>query len=89
MARPQDPKELAEFQAFVEVHADFGEALMRHQEALVRGDARAGREILARLRMDLEDHIRRENTKILPVIEERGGCESARPRMRWRVIKEA
>ena len=64
---------LAEFGPFVAVHADFLEALLRHQEELVRGDLLAARRVIRGLRDDLRTHIARENDVLLPLLEERGG----------------
>lgn len=64
---------LAEFAPFVEIHAEFLEALVAHQEALVRGDLRGGLDAIEGLRRALGEHIARENTVILPVLEARGG----------------
>ena len=68
-----EPDPLQEFRPFVEVHAEFLEALLRHQEALVRGDVGAARAEITRLRDDLRAHIDRENGRILPLLEARGG----------------
>lgn len=68
-----DPSPLAEFEPFVAVHAEFVEALLRHQDALVRGDAAAARREVDALRADLDAHIDREETRILPVLAARGG----------------
>jgi iron-sulfur cluster repair protein YtfE (RIC family) len=65
--------DLLEFAPFVEVHADFREAVLRHQDALVRGDVAASRAEIERFAADLEDHMRQEETRILPVLETRGG----------------
>lgn len=64
---------LAEFAPFVEVHAEFLDALLAHQEALVRGDLAAGRAAIEGLRRALGEHIERENGVVLPVLEARGG----------------
>lgn len=64
---------LAEFRPFVEVHADFLEAVLRHQEALVRGDVPAALEAIRGLRDEMTEHIEREEARILPVLEARGG----------------
>lgn len=64
---------LAEFAPFVEVHDEFVERLLRHQDALVRGDAAAARALLRALRADLVSHIEREESRILPVLAARGG----------------
>ena len=60
------------FAALLDVHGDFIERLMRHQEALVRGDLAAARAEIAGLRRDIEAHIAHEEAKILPVIERAG-----------------
>ena len=78
-ARPGEPigangdDPLREFRPFVEVHAEFLEAVLRHQEALVRGDVAAARAAIASLRDDLRTHIAREEERILPLLEARGG----------------
>jgi hypothetical protein len=68
-----DPSPLADFAPFVAVHAEFVEALLRHQDALVRGDVAASRREIDSLRADLDAHIDREETRVLPVLEARGG----------------
>ena len=64
---------LLEFEAFVAIHAEFIEALLRHQDALVRGDVDDARREIHQLRADLFDHAQREDDRILPVLEARGG----------------
>lgn len=68
-----DLSHLLEFEPFVAIHADFREAVLRHQEALVRGDVALARTLIERFQADLEDHARREETRILPVLASRGG----------------
>lgn len=69
----RDLSHLAEFAPFVAVHDEFAERLFRHQDALVRGDAKAARAELAALRAELVSHIEHEEARILPVLAARGG----------------
>lgn len=68
-----DLASLLEFGPFVAVHAEFLEALMRHQEALVRSDLAAARREIGGLRDELRAHVGRENDVLLPILEARGG----------------
>lgn len=61
------------FAALIAEHEEFLEALLAHQEALVRGDLDAARERIAGLQARLAEHIRLEEEQLLPVLEERGG----------------
>jgi iron-sulfur cluster repair protein YtfE (RIC family) len=68
-----DLSHLLEFEPFVAIHADFREAILRHHDALVRGDVAASRAEMAQFAADLADHMQREETRILPVLAARGG----------------
>lgn len=68
-----DLSHLLEFEAFVAIHADFIGALLRHQDALVRGDADEARREIRQLRADLFEHAQREDDRVLPLLEARGG----------------
>ena len=68
-----DLTHLAEFESFVAIHGEFVEALLRHQDALVRGDADEARREMDQLFADLSEHADREDERVLPVLEARGG----------------
>jgi iron-sulfur cluster repair protein YtfE (RIC family) len=61
------------FQVLLDAHEGFDESLLQHQEALVRGDLASARELVAELQEELHTHIRHEEERLLPVLEERGG----------------
>ena len=61
------------FEVLLAAHDDFLELLLDHQAAMVRGDLESARDLIAGLQVDLADHIRHEETRLLPVLEERGG----------------
>ncbi|MCE9636341.1 MAG: hemerythrin domain-containing protein [Planctomycetes bacterium] len=68
-----DLSHLLEFEAFVAIHAEFIEALLRHQDALVRGDVDDARREIHQLKADLFEHAQREDDHVLPLLETRGG----------------
>lgn len=61
------------FEVLLAAHDEFVEVLLEHQTALVRGDLESARDLIAGLQADLADHIRHEEERLLPVLEERGG----------------
>ncbi len=61
------------FSVLLDAHDDFAEALLEHQEALVRGDLETARDTVSALQADLDQHIRHEEERLLPVLEARGG----------------
>lgn len=61
------------FDALLDLHHEFAEDLLRHQEALVRGDLGAALAEIRGLAARIEAHIVHEETKILPVVERAGG----------------
>jgi iron-sulfur cluster repair protein YtfE (RIC family) len=77
MGDPKSLSHLQEFEGFVEIHESFFEGLYRHQESLVRNDVESALRELRKLHADLRAHITRENEKVLPVLEQRGGWSRA------------
>ena len=63
----------APFAVLLDAHDDFLELLLEHQEALVRGDLESARDLIAGLHEDLDEHIRHEEERLLPLLESRGG----------------
>lgn len=61
------------FEVLLDAHEDFLESLLEHQEALVRGDLESARDLIALLQADLATHMRHEEERLLPLLEERGG----------------
>ena len=61
------------FQVLLDAHDGFADSLLQHQEAMVRGDLESARDLIAELQEDLHAHIRHEEERLLPVLEERGG----------------
>lgn len=61
------------FEVLLAAHDDFLEVLLDHQAALVRGDLESARDLITGLGEDLEVHVRHEEQRLLPVLEERGG----------------
>jgi len=61
------------FQVLLDAHEGFEESLLEHQEAMVRGDLESARDLIAELQEELRVHIRHEEERLLPVLEERGG----------------
>ena len=61
------------FQALLDAHDGFDESLLQHQEAMVRGDLESARDLIAELQSELHAHIRHEEERLLPLLEERGG----------------
>lgn len=61
------------FDSLLDLHHEFAEDLLLHQEALVRGDLAAARAGIEALAAKIEAHIVHEETKILPVVERAGG----------------
>ena len=61
------------FEVLLAAHDDFLELLLDHQVAMVRGDLETARDLIAGLQADLAEHIRHEETRLLPLLEERGG----------------
>ncbi len=61
------------FQALLDAHEGFDESLLQHQEAMVRGDLKSARDLIAELQAELHAHIRHEEERLLPLLEERGG----------------
>lgn len=65
--------EFGEFQGLLDLHQDFAQALLAHQEALVRGDLADALVRARALEAELVGHIRLENEVLLPVLERGGG----------------
>jgi hemerythrin-like domain-containing protein len=61
------------FEVLLAAHDEFIEVLLMHQTSLVRGDLESARDLIAGLAADLDDHIRHEEERLLPLLEERGG----------------
>ena len=61
------------FEVLLAAHDDFLEVLLDHQAALVRGDLESARDLITGLAEDLDIHVRHEEQRLLPVLEERGG----------------
>lgn len=61
------------FDSLLDVHAEFAEELLLHQEALVRGDLAEALVRIEALAARIGAHILHEETKILPVVERAGG----------------
>ncbi len=62
------------FDPLIAEHEDFVDALLAHQEALVRGDVKEGVRLIQELAADLDTHIEHEETVLIPIVEE-GGTE--------------
>ena len=61
------------FQVLIDAHDGFLELLLEHQEAMVRGDLESARDLIAELQGELQAHIRHEEERLIPLLEERGG----------------
>jgi len=61
------------FRVLLDAHEGFDESLLEHQEAMVRGDLESARDLIAELQEELQIHIRHEEERLLPLLEERGG----------------